>query len=299
MQTKSYEFLEKSITKLTHQSPFFISDESSEISVIFGVLSGRCVVINKNNEIPVELNRNYFYSNYPEKNESDMDFLDEIEEGVNLSDYESFIIKNKFKNRAFYKNFLSEMTGAIYNEELEKHTASFVHIYRAYEHLSYSFPMIYASKTDDFLGTYSNLRKWMTSTDSDRNAGELKFHKSYVAALFKELPEISSTIDIHITAKEEFKEYIFSSLTKKTLAWQSERDFTPATVKPDKISVNFIDFHSFIINLRNRFFHYANSTTENITTEDIIDSDLLFSLVNKSAISYITRIFHETIKHQM
>jgi hypothetical protein len=299
MQTTSYEFLEKSNSIITDQSPFYICENSSEISVLFRVLSGSCIIINKNNETPVEINRNYFFSDFRNNSDSDVSFLNDFEEGINLSDYESFIKKTAFKHRKFYKYFLSEITGAIYNEELEKHTASFVHLYRAYEYLSYSFPMIYASKTDNFMGTFENLRKWMTNSDSDGNKGELKFYKSYVSTLFKGLPELSTTIDINITAKEEFKEYIFLSLTKKALEWNSEEKFTPLTIKPNKISINFLDFHSFIINLRNRYFHYSNSRSDNISTDDIIDSDLLFSIVNKCGINYITRIFHETVKHQI
>jgi hypothetical protein len=113
------------------------------------------------------------------------------------------------------------------------------------------------------------------------------------------MPELSSTIDIHISAKDEFKESIFNSLTRKVLCWSDPAKFTTSTTAPDKISINFIDFHSFIVNLRNRYFHYSNARRDNIGLDEIIESDLLFSMVNKASINYIATIFHGIIKHHM
>lgn len=299
MQTISYEFSENSNSILSEESPFHINTRSSEISLLFRVIGGSCVVTSKNNEISINVKSNYFYSDLRENQNSDIDFLNNLEEGIELSDYENLIRKIGFKNRKFYQSFLNEIVGAIYNEELEKHTAAYVHLYRAYEYLSYAFPMIYSSKTENFIGTFENLRKWMTNSESDGNIGELRFHKSFITSLFKGLPELSSTIDIDIRAKDEFKEAIFLSLTTKVLGWSSEEKYTPSTIKPEKISIKFPEFHSFLVNLRNRFFHYSNSRNDNLSVDDIIDSDLLFSLINKPGINYISRIFHEIIKHQI
>ena len=75
---------------------------------------------------------------------------------------------------------LSELTSAIVwlnSSPIE----SFVHIYRTLEFMSYSFPMIYASKSMDYRGSYEHLKKFMNG-DSD---GELKFFKTFLKELFK------------------------------------------------------------------------------------------------------------------
>jgi len=159
--------------------------------------------------------------------------------------------------------------------------------------------MIYAAKTDNYIGTFENLRKWISSSANDGNVGELRFHKAFVSTLFHDLPELSSTIDIHIQSRDEYKEAIFEGLASKVLGWKRPEQYTGATSRPDKLSISFSDFHSFIVNLRNRYFHYSNSRSDNIVLEEIVESDLLFSFVNKAGMNYITTIFNGVVGHQM
>ena len=83
------------------------------------------------------------------------------------------------------------------------------------------------------------------------------------------------------------------------MGWKSSGEYTAGTVSPDKISINFIDFHSFLITTRNRFFHYSNARSDNIGIEEVVDSEMFFSMINKAAISYIAKIFHEVVLYNM
>ncbi|WP_161468570.1 hypothetical protein [Pseudomonas syringae] len=299
MRTISYEFSENPNSPITINSPFHINANTSELAMIFRVIAGSCQITNLNTEETAPLDINYFFSDLRLNPEGDLSFLDLFEEGITLSDYEDRVKSNALKNRKFYKNFLTELASCIYYESAKKHTAAFVHLYRAYEHLSYAFPMIYAAKTDDYVGTFENLRKWMNKTNSDENVGELKFHKNFIATLFKDTPELQSTIDIDINTKQEFRLPIFKALTEKIAGWCAVEKYSSGTVPPDKIAIPFIDHHSFLVNLRNRFFHYSNARNDNIGLDDIIEADLLFSFVNKSTLNYIATVFHGLIKHQM
>jgi hypothetical protein len=299
METASYIFIENVNSSFSDKSPFFISDKNSELAIIFRVFSGSCIIKNKNSDESVELSQNYFFEDLRDNEDGDLNFLNDFEENLKLEDYESYISDNKFKNRKFYRSFLNEIAGCVYNEGKEKYTAAFVHLYRAYEHLSYAFPMIYAAKTDNYIGTFESLRKWMTNASSDGNAGELKFLKNFIEALYKDAIEINSTIDVHITAKDELREIIFDGIAKKVVGWESSKKYTSGTIRPDKLSIRFVEFHSFLINLRNRFFHYSNARPDNISLDDIIEAELLFSFVNKPGLNYVANIFHSITKHQM
>ncbi|EMJ7327549.1 hypothetical protein [Pseudomonas aeruginosa] len=299
MKTVSYEFAEKSDSPFSEESPFHINERTHEYAMIFRVLSGSCQVTNLNTEENVELITNYFYSDLRENPTGGLDFLNEFEEGMALPDYEEQINRVGFRNRKFYKSFLAELSSCIYHEHLEKHTAAFVHLYRSYEHLSYAFPMIYASKADDYIGTFESLRQWMSASSSDGNVGELKFHKNFVASLFKGLPELSRTIDIEIKTKQEYRDSIFEALAKKVAGWNSPEKYSPETRYPDKLAIPFIEYHSFLVNLRNRFFHYSNARSDNIGLDDIVEADLLFSFVNKATLNYISTIFHAIVRHQI
>lgn len=299
MRTISYEFSEFPNSTLSPASSFFIKGDTAELAIIFRIISGSCQITNLSTEDTEQLKTNYFFSDLRDNLTNDLSFLDLFEENLTLQDYENQVIKNSFNNRKFYKNFLSELASCIYHENLKKHTAAFVHLYRAYEHLSYAFPMIYAARTEDYIGTFENLRKWMNKTNSDENVGELKFHKNFIATLFKDTPELQTTVDIDINTKQEFRNLIFKALAEKIVGWHTPDKHSAGTVQPDKIAIPFIDHHSFLVNLRNRFFHYSNSRSDNIGLDDIIEADLLFSFINKPTLNYISTIFHALIKHQM
>lgn len=299
MITISYEFSENPNSPMSDQSPFYIGGKTTELAMIFRVIAGSCQVTNLSTDDTEQLGINYFFSDLRLNLEGDLSFLDFFEEGLKLSDYETQVKKTAFNNRKFYKSFLTELASCIYHENTKKHTAAFVHLYRAYEHLSYAFPMIYAARTEDYVGTFEHLRRWMNKSNSDENVGELKFHKNFIATLFKDTPELQTTIDIDINTKQEFRTAIFKALTEKIAGWNTPEKYSSGTVPPDKIAIPFIDHHSFLVNLRNRFFHYSNSRSDNIGLDDIVEADLLFSFVNKSTLNYIATIFHALVKHQM
>lgn len=299
MRTVCYEYNELPECDLEPNSILRIAEHSPEISIIFRLLSGSCSITSLHDGEIFDLDTNYFLPGCPKNADRTLGFLNGLQEEIVLSDYEEFITENPRVNKNFYRNFLNELTAAILHEEKSAHTATFVHLYRTYEHLSYAFPMIYASKTDDYIGTFENLRKWLTNTKSDENVGELRFHKTFLETLFSGQPLLASTIDIDITVRAEQKERVFDALCRKTLGWKSARDYTGETTRPDKISISFLEFHSFIINLRNRFFHYANGRSDNLGVEDIIAADTLFSMVNKAVLAYVATILHEIVLFKM
>ncbi|WP_236189497.1 hypothetical protein [Pseudomonas pharyngis] len=298
MKTISYEFSECNGSVITAESPFFIHERVAEFPIIFRVLSGSCQITNLNTDESAVLSKNYFYSDIRNNENRDLSFFDEFDEDLKLSDYERLVKRTAWNNRKFYQPFLNELASCIYHEEGGRHTAAFVHLYRSYEHLSYAFPMIYASRTQDYVGTFENLRKWMNN-DSDGNAGELKFHKTFVVSLFKGMPELSRTIDVEINTKQEYREPIFKALAEKIAGWKNLESYTPATNRPDRLAIPFAEYHSFFVTLRNRFFHYSNARSDNIGLDDIVEADLLFSFINKITLNYIATIFHGVMKHQL
>lgn len=294
----SYIIREHDGSTFSESSAFYITDDSSSLGCLFRILSGSCDIESATSGLAVAATQNFFFGDFRENQSRDMSFLDSFEENLNLSDYEKFLSENKFSQRKFYTTLRKELTTSVFNEIQNNYTASFVHIYRAYEHLSYAFPMIYASKTHDYIGTFENLRKWMTSSSSDDHIGELRFHSKFITTLFAGTPESDSTIDIHIQTRSEFQNAIFDGLTSKILGWKSEEKWTASTQKPNKISVSFLDFHSFLVTLRNRYFHYSNARKDNLDIDNLIDPELLFSFINKPALNFISSLFYAIVKHQ-
>ena len=298
MKTLVYEYIEPRVSSISEQSLLHVS-KCTESAMPLRILGGCCDVKNLYRDEVVELKVNYFYSDFRINEARDIEFLNSYEEDVSIEDYESLFSRIKFKNRAFYKTFLNEITSAVYNEATSNHTAAFVHLYRAYENISYAFPLIYASKTDDFYSSYKWLSNWV-GRGKDSESSERAFFKSFISSLYANTPEYESTLDIDISIGElDIKNGIFSSLTKKVLLWNNESQYSQGTIKPEKISIPFKDFHSFILTLRNRYFHLSHERNDNISHEDIIDSNLLFSLVNKSCISYLATVYHSIVSNNI
>lgn len=292
MKINSFEFSECETSGFVKDSPFYISEQATPLAVLFRVFAGTCEITSMNTIESVSLCTNYFYSDFRQNDLSNLDFLNDFEEGLEFIDYEECVHKNSYRNIDFHRTFLAEIAGCIFNLEKGKNTVAFVHLYRAYEHLAYAFPMIFASKTKDYVGSFDSLKKWMTK-EGNGNAGELKFLKSFISTLFEKDEILSTAIDIRITANDEHKMLMFNALAKKVMDWQSIEKYSPGTTSPDILSIPFIEYHSFIINLRNRFFHYFNQRGDNLSIDDVIDSDLLFSMVNKSSLYFVAIIFHE------
>ena len=49
--------------------------------------------------------------------------------------------------------------------------------------------------------------------------------------------------------------------------------------------------------VRNRFFHYMNGSAKNIETSNISDVDILFSLVNKKFLYWLSTVFLAVFSH--
>lgn len=168
------------------------------------------------------------------------------------------------------------------------------------ETISYAFPLIYASKTDDFIGTYNYLKDFLTG---NRDKGELGFFKSFIKIIFNGDPLSESSISIDIVVdseevdeRESLQRVFFNSFRK---ACPDVNIYSADTEEPRKISVKFSDYSSFIINLRNRFFHLFSSGQPNLLSDDIIDADFFFKLVNKPTAYWISLVLLEILKHSI
>lgn len=205
--------------------------------------------------------------------------------------------KFAFQNASFYKRLVGEFTNFYYYQNKQSHTTAFVYIYRILETISYAFPLIYASKTEDFKGTYAFLKECI---GGNKDKGELGFFKSFIKLIFKDDPlggdDSSITIDI-IGSTEEIQQSFFDAFKK---ACSDTSIFHPSdTLEPRKLSIKFTEFSSFIINLRNRFFHLFNSGQPNLESDEILDADLFFKMVNNKAMYWISLVLLEIVKHDI
>ena len=220
-----------------------------------------------------------------------------ISDELSMEDFCQIFNDKKFlhQNQHFFSRLNNEFSNYYYYESKGSHTTAFAYLYRILETTSYSFPLIYSSKTDDFKATYNFLKDWL---GGNKDGGERGFFKKFIVEVFKKDQLIKSSITINIIADtEEIQQIFFDSFTKAC----SDTSIFDAddTIEPRKLSVKFTEYSSFIICLRNRFFHLLNSGQPNLESDDILDADHFFKLVNKQTTYWIALVLLEVFKHNI
>lgn len=229
------------------------------------------------------------------KSKSDFIKLEKyFEEDFTLSDL-STLLKDRlltFRNKDFYDNLNNEFLNFHYNTYKENHTIAFLHLYRILEYTSYTFPLLYAVSTKDFSSSFESLK---TLFSGDKDKGELKVYKDFINEIFgKDKYYSRISIDINITSDlPEYNQRIYNTLIK---ICDKEIFDLNKNQKFSKLAIKFTEFSSFIITVRNRFFHLKNSQSNNIHSIDIVDSEHFFKLINGKCAYFISMITLEIIQ---
>lgn len=202
--------------------------------------------------------------------------------------------RNRMANQKFYKKLLIEISQFCTHQTSENYTAAFVYIYRILELISFPFPLMYASQTNDFKHTYGFLKSYFDENKGNKK-GELGFYKSFITQTFSSNPISSSSVDFDLSTipDSDLQKKLFNKI--KLIC--TGDILHSSTQNYDKIAVNFVEMPSFIINLRNRFFHQFNRGDTNFEESEIYDSEHVFSLFNRKCFGWICTVYFEILKN--
>ena len=264
----------------------------SELLLIVRLLSGAARLEHVKSTKIIKQTDNYFSEDLKGYGQQwDRKFPKLVAEDYTPELFSEFIESARFQNKKFYKNILAELSYYFYYQAKGGHATAFVFLYRALEHISYAFPLIYASKTDDFSKTFRFLQELMSG---DKVSGELGFFKSFVKTVYKDDPIFESSVDFPITMETESEQKMIFNVLRELCKGDMIAD---ATENPRILSIHYVEIGSFIIQIRNRFFHYMNGGAKNIETFNISDVDILFSLVNKKFLYWLSTVFLAVFSH--
>lgn len=268
-------------------------ERDSEILLILRILSGNVELKHNYSNKKIKSKNNYFSSDLISFPNWKINFPKLFSEDVTVKDLADFIAKEKFKNKKFYSGILSELSHFILHEEKGSHTSSFIYIYRILENISYAFPLIYSSKSHDFLRSFQHLKSLMSN---DKEKKELGFFKVFIRTLYEENSISDTSIDIYINSSDgEVGKQMYNTLKKFSDGGVLHGD----SVEFDKFSIKFCEMGSFIVGIRNRFFHNLNGSSENIDSNMIVDSDEFFKFINPAAMYWFSMVFIEIIIYSL
>ncbi|WP_159821749.1 hypothetical protein [Colwellia sp. 20A7] len=264
-----------------------------EILLILRLLSGNVELSHHYSSKQVKSRVNYFSSDFSGFSNWKREFPNLLSSDVTAEDLAVFIENTKYSNKAFYSGILSEVSHFLLHNKKGSHTSAFIYIYRILEKISYAFPLIYASKSQDFLKSFNQLKDLMIG---DKEKKELGFFKVFVKKLYEGDSIADTSIDVFLnTSNAQVQEQMYKTLKEvsgNSILHEDSTEF-------DKLSIKYCEMGSFLINVRNRFFHNLNGGSSNIESNRIVDADELFSFINPAALYWISMVFLEITTYSL
>lgn len=278
--TYSDNLIEQQKLKLPSSLQF---DEPSSETILLRLLLGGVKLTYGNDTKAVS--QNIDYSRLPFERSDRVTYLtlngifkvDDICEDSIVSICNKYFLKNR-KNTYIHNQVLNELSMFIWEKDRSPMTA-FVHLYRCLEFISYSFPMIYASKSKDYMGTFESLRKFLAGDAS----GELGFMKKFIKEIYNNNQILKYQFDItiqidNIEKVREESRAVFGN------------DFT-YNFEGNTFSLAFDQMMSFFITLRNRYFHFLVGQGRKNFTSTEYDMNELIRAFNPHFANWLAVIF--------
>lgn len=289
-----YEYLELACIKNSGQPDISLSNNKSYKLSLFRMLSGTINLRDAYTGKTYRQRCNYFTLPYSvhTAEKSLAVLMDLFEEDVTLSDLNNYF-KSNHKNKEFYRKLVGEVARCIASKNNGLYIDAFLHLYRSIECMSYSFPLLYASRSKEYLKTYGILKKFI---GNDKDSGELKFFKRFISEVFKGEDFLSVTIDIDFADIdiEQEKSNIYQIFTGENAPKPADSS------ENDEIKYSFIDFYDLVIYLRNRYFHLLQgSWNENISCVNTEYPEFIFKLMVEPGLNWIGTIIFEILKFDL
>lgn len=208
---------------------------------------------------------------------------------LKIFDLDDYLVKTRHNNESYFDLLIEELCSYFISVKRKSNTKAFLHLYRILEYISYSFPLIYSSFSRDYFGTYNKLKNYF-----DTSKNELLFFDAF----------LTKTIDDTLLDAE--LEINFSSLPSRLARnhYQIIKNYINVDnlivdIRNDKLSFQYKHLFKLIIDLRNRYFHFAVGGQRNIKSTEIIESDIFFKLINEEIINWISVVYFEILNHSV
>lgn len=190
-------------------------------------------------------------------------------------------------NKGFFEVLLNETSRSIVESRNGNHLSGFVYIYRALEHMSYALPFFHARHATNYVKAFTDLRNLIASGD-----GELKFCDKFIGYIFQGEAIFSNhkyKISFPPTHEQKLEKYLNGFHSKHCSK-------NPGT---GLIEVNFLHAFSFLVDIRNKFFHHLSGSNQSASSKEIIDADIFFKPINEIALSIISLVLGKMISAEL
>ncbi len=268
---------------------------------IIQLLMGKLNVYDENEKLVYRSKTNYIelpYKEYKplEKVNDYKDYL--IAFGVDAFDEKTterinVFLRADLRNSFVYEHILYELTLALSCLKTRP-TEAFVHIYRTLEFISYTFPLIYTAKSNDYLGSFDCLKGFFSGGNSE---GELKFFEKFLDMLFQDDKEMYDFVFEILIDSDKLKEVVCDF--RKSIQETGKKGIPNYYIETNTLQIQFKNMQGILTDIRNRYFHMlVGKGTKNFygINYDIND---LFKSVNPYFINWIASIYSKIIQYRL
>jgi hypothetical protein len=199
-----------------------------------------------------------------------------------MNDLDWYFRKNR-RNKTLFDELLVEFSLFFLYKNRGNNTSAFLHLYRALEYMSYSFPISYSSRVVSYYTSFDTFKEFFVNKDQ----GQLKFFREFVSAIFeKSLLLCRATIDTYVGEEvyDKQKMKIIHNLCR-------EFDYVD---NGSVIQIEYKHMLDFMITLRNRYFHFQYDRSDNISNINF-DGELFFEALNDKFANWLSMIYLEVL----
>lgn len=286
-----YSFIEPIFTQENEISAgLSLAENNNPALRIFRLLSGTCGFKDEYFSQTFKNRINYLSIPFERNNRlKPRTVLQQFPEEVSLLDLSEYF-RNFKSNEEFYHLIEFELINCLTSRAQERHLEAFIFLYRLLEGISYSVPLMYISKSRNFMSSFKALQAAMPTSEKE---GELLLFKNFIEQHWNNKPffQLTMDIDLSIIEVEEMREVYFQ-IYKKLIP----KNGIESETEDEEIRVKFSEFRGFLVAIRNRYFHFLQgSWQKNIETGEIIFPDLFFKPLIDLGLNWIAIALFEII----
>lgn len=217
------------------------------------------------------------------------DILFEPSENISVENYLNFLRNYHPRNEAFFETFSRELTHCIVAKKRQCLSEAFLHFYRILEYVSLSFPAVYSRAQSDFERSFEfhkGLFRGMRDTDlvALQTFSDLLGQAGGISSLSYDLDYNDVGALNGRACLDELKASLHKSLSDQN-----------TDVPNLKIELSFTEMPKFLVELRNRLFHFTYGE-RNIRVCNAGGTDVLLAPVMQVSLNWLFQLYSEIIR---
>lgn len=204
-------------------------------------------------------------------------------EKLRAEDIINALLENR-SNSVFYKNLCIELAQLLTSMRSGSFTKAFLHLYRSFESISFTFPLYYVKREGTYSGAYSRLKSYF----DNGGQSELHFCKSFINKY------VDSTILDAMQVIKFDSNKTANIKTLKKLTFASDIDFSSSD---PMIATKYV--WDLIVESRNRYFHNLSGMGNSFTSSHLPDPDSYFKELIPIGLHLLSNIYLSIISYRL